>query len=250
MYRMFDEHFTIDKVIQSTVKDCAADEDRWNEDYITLELLKSLKNYFRDNSSRVFSTNRSILLNAYKNKGKIENKYGDITFIIRRFIHKSSYIDGLGFCEAKKEYKNYKLESLSTDQLSKMNSAVPNHKLVLYLRQYNTSFKPKHERMGIWPHWFSCNPYFACTIPSINAAKLGSKQALDYLHDSIPLSYQIMGKYLEGFDLTYDDELFGEISRGENYGRYLVAIVYGYQDQIIDARIQVNENFWEEIEDA
>jgi hypothetical protein len=39
MHRMFDEHFTMNKVVQSTVKDSAADEYRRNKDYITLELL-------------------------------------------------------------------------------------------------------------------------------------------------------------------------------------------------------------------
>lgn len=248
MNLMFDEHFDMDRVIQSTIKECAADIDLWDENYITLELLKSLKKYFRDNGNKLFTENRSILLNAYKNKGTIENKYGDITFIIRRFIKRNKYIDGLGFCEAKKEYKSYKLESLSTEQLVRMNNEVPNHKLLLYLRQYNQSFEPKHRRMGIWPHWFSYHPYLACTIPSINAVKLASKQARDYLPDSIPLSYQIMGKYLEGFDLTYDSDLFGKISRGESYGNFLVSIVYGYPDQTIDAGIQVNTDVWEVID--
>ena len=43
---MFDENFVMDGIIQSTIKECAADDDRWDEDYITLELLKSLKNHF------------------------------------------------------------------------------------------------------------------------------------------------------------------------------------------------------------
>jgi hypothetical protein len=245
---MLDEHFVMDKIIQLSIKECAADEDRWDENYITLELLKSLKKYFRSSGNKLFTENRSILLNAYKNKGKIENKYGDITFIIRRFINRNNYVDGLGFCEAKKEYESYKLESLSTEQLVRMNNEVPNHKLLLHLRQYNQSFEPKHRRMGIWPHWFSHSPYLACTIPSINAVKLKSKQARDYLPDSIPLSYQIMGKYLEGFDLTYDANLLEKISRGESYGRYLVAIVYGYPEQTIDTSIQVNTGVWEEID--
>ena len=88
-------------------------------------------------------------------------------------------------------------------------------------------------------------PYLACTIPSINAVKLESKQSRDYLPDSIPLSYQVMGKYLEGFDLTYDADLFGKISRGESYGNFLVSIVDGYPDQTIDADIQVNTDVWE-----
>ena len=168
--------------------------------------------------------------------------------MVRRFINRKSYVDGLGFCEAKKEYKSYKLESLSIDQLVRMNNEVPNHKLLLYLRQYNNSFESKHKRMGLWPHWYHLSPYLACTIPSINAVKLESKEARDYLPDSIPLSYQIMGKYLEGFDLTYNASLFEKISRGESYGNFLVSIVYGYPDQTIDASIQVNTDVWEAID--
>jgi hypothetical protein len=213
-------------------------------------LLKSLKNHFRDNGNRLFTANRSILLNAYKNKGKIENKYGDITFIVRRFMNRErkTYVDGIGFCEAKREYESNKLKFLSIDQLIRMNNEVPNHKLLLYLRHYNNSFEAKHRRMGLWPDWFRYNPYLACTIPSINAVKLESKQARDYLPDSIPLSYQIIGKYLEGFDLIYDENLFNEISRGEHYGRFLVSIVYGYSEQTIDASIQVNTDVWEEVD--
>ena len=54
-----------------------------------------------------------------------------------------------------------------------------------------------------------------------------------------------MGKYLEGFDLTYDADWFGKISRGESYGNFLVSIVYGYPDQTIGADIQVNTDVWE-----
>lgn len=243
----------MDEVIQSTIKECADDEDRWDENYITIELLKALKNHFRNNGNRLYTVNRSILLNAYKNKGKIENKYGDIIFIIRRFVN-NVYMDGLGFCEAKKEYKSGKLNSLKTDQLIKMNQEVSNHKLLLYLRKYNTSFEKKLIRMGLsrivpWPIYLFSTRNLVCTIPSINAVKIGSKKAHDYLQDSIPLSYQIMGKYLEGFDLIYDEKLFREISRGERYGSYLVSIVYGYPDQTIDAEIPVNDEVWEEISD-
>jgi hypothetical protein len=246
---MFDEeHYFINQIIQSTIKECAADQDYWDENYITLELLKALKKYFQNNGNNLFQSNKSILLNAYKNKGKIENRYGDITFVIRRFINRDTYVDGLGFCEAKKEYKHYKLETLDINQLIRMNEEVPNHKLLLYLRGYNDSFRLKHKRMGLWPHHFSPAPYLACTIPSINAVKLKSKQTLEYLPDSISLTYQIMGKYLEGFDLTYDEKLFDETSRGEHYGNFLVSIVYGYPDQIIDASMQVNTNFWQEVD--
>jgi len=240
------DHFAVDRIVQETMRDCAADRDlQWEENHITIEIIKNLRNHFKSIDSDIKTNNRrSIVLELYKNKGKIENRFGDITFLIRRFIG-NSHIDGVGFCEAKREFDTHEFKSLKFDQLVNMNANVANHKLLLYLLQYDSSMRSKHERMNIYPYFYT--PYLACTIPSINAISIKSRKPFELINDSIPLSYQLLGKYLEGFDLVYDRRIINDVAQGREVGSLLVYIVHGYSDQIDSGGIDIQPQSWEKL---
>lgn len=238
----------LETVISEVLQKCAIDDALWDEDYITLSLYRALKEFFDGRNSQTYAEQKSIVLNIYKNKGKTEYNYGDVAILVRRFI-KDTPIDGIGFCEAKREYAGGILGALDFSQLERMNEKVANHKLLIYSRYRQSHSDAKLNRLcpAFMDEYFYQFGSIANTLPSINAVKLKTNKTSELLGDSIPFSYQMLCKYLEGFDLVYNKSTLNDIVNGEGSSRFLVTATYAYPSSAEDRIIKVDRDKWEEI---
>ena len=105
-----------------------ADNGSWQEDSITEIILITLKN----NISEVSLFNK-IEWNICKYRGKLENTFGDIAFVIKIYFMPDKYIEGVYFIEAKKfDLITEKYVSIEFDNLERYIEYSQAHSTLLY----------------------------------------------------------------------------------------------------------------------
>ena len=130
-YFIFDDSLICElfKHIESSIK--YADNGLWDEKPITWRivgiLLKSLQSKFP--------------VNVFQNTGTIENKFGDIAFVVTFHLPNGKTFNGVAFIEAKKDYpgKNYKFDYFRSEQ---MNRFLENTTSSFYVFYSHKSFLP------------------------------------------------------------------------------------------------------------
>lgn len=181
----------------------------WNEDYITLSILKELRRSFQRVKIQ-YSRNKFIQIKTnffkFNKKLKAEEKYGDIAILINLSYDDGITFEGVGLLEAKRLYQDKdSFGAIKQKQLRTIYKNAPHAFLMLYDYERidnNHNFKNYLETKK---KQFS-TPLYASLIP-INIATNFDKFERDIYRFSTAFSYQFAYRYIHGLDLEFSDEI-------------------------------------------
>ena len=180
--------------------------DQWDEDFITLDLLKRLRKDFNYITLNVLKDVLRIDWQAYKFTGKPEHNYGDIGLLLNIIHRNGDKVQGVAFLEAKKRgQNNLKFPAIKIPQLSKINKMAPHSMVLLYDYEDITlfSYLPV-EWKNAWGTYLSITPFTnAVVVPSNLIIRTGKKDTTLYKF-SLPLSHQLCFRYFYGLDLEFN----------------------------------------------
>jgi len=201
----------LENVIRDSI--CGVSGHEWNEDFITLNLLRDLRNGL--SSSRFIGRDRKSDINwqLYKLKGTFENKFGDIALIVNINYRDGTSVNGAAFLEAKKrDWRKTTFGAMKLPQAKKILKNAPHSQYLLYDYEEITNFLNGSlylEELSYYHHrrgWsVPLVPVTRAVCVPINlAVETASKDTLLYRH-GIPLSQMLSNRYFQGLDLEFDD---------------------------------------------
>lgn len=122
--------------LESAIMECFRKSDigGWQENYITTEVINAISKggtylEWADCPQRT-------QWKAYKLNGRQEYNHGDIAVIVKIWLTSTSFVEGVAFYEAKKQYFKDQhpigFRSLKTDQLLRISKTTPSSQVLLY----------------------------------------------------------------------------------------------------------------------
>lgn len=186
----------------------------WDEDYLTRRFLSQLKQ--RLNGSLITDLeNRVVFLTPFKLTKPVEKKFGDIAIIVNIEYGDGDNVEGIAFLEAKRKYKeSRKFDALKWDQLERIYNEAPHSQLLLYdfrdISEFaSTGLVAKKNATASSPMAQLPVTKFV-TIPINKAVQV--KQNNERLYKlSLPISYQLGYRYMNGFDLDFRNDKLSEV---------------------------------------
>lgn len=222
----------VEKIIKSVVDETSMID--WNEDHITRRLLHLMR--FNLNGSQIEDLElRNVFINPFKLKSKkMENSYGDIAVVVKIEYKDGDWLEGVGFLEAKRKYKDSgAFDALKWGQLEKIVANASHSQLLLYDFKPITDFAPtglETSRVASGSNAMISLPVtYITTAPIKNTLQLKKNNERLYKL-SIPFSYQLVYRYFYGFDLQFEDKLIkaakGDITEQikETFPNYVVFV--------------------------
>ena len=185
----------------------------WDEDTITLNLLRDLRKKLSSIKMEEKETNHNITWQIYKLKGTYETKYGDISLVINKHYKDGTYLEGVAFLEAKRrDTRKTTFSAMNKLQLNRILSNAPHAQYLLYDYENITNFQINSQLFSNAEHYHHRHHYnihtqktnAVCTPMNI-AKSTGYKDTLLYKH-STPFSVMLTERYFQGLDLEFDDK--------------------------------------------
>jgi hypothetical protein len=223
--------WSVENLITQSVGGCAARS--WQEDHISYTWIDQLRQSQRSISVTGLPRPFRIAWDAYKADGRtLEEKHGDIAFLVKQTFPNRSEVTGVAFLEAKRVYKSGAFEKLDWTQLNKQSVNSSSHRLALYDNQdvrlnwlWNLPcvfpypyFHPYCEEIY---HYLECEAIKFATRATVclsqHALAYGKKNRELY-ELSIPLSHQLCLRYFMGQDLDYNPRLVSDVTNGVQAG--------------------------------
>lgn len=236
----------IEEVINELVEDVKI--LNWDEDHITRKLLSQLTTKL---SGSLLSDmeNKVVFFTPFKLRKGLEEKYGDIAIIVSIEYTDGDKIEGIAFLEAKKKYKDTGVYSaIKWDQLERINSNAPHSQLLLYdfrnISEFSsTGLVPKKSPTSTNPMIQLPVTKFV-VIPTNKAIQVKVNNERLYKL-SLPLSYQIGYRYLNGFDLDFGHKKLEQVKRdfAKNYEELILEV----PEYLITVTITSEKNVKEDI---
>lgn len=182
------------------------DIDNWDEDFITRSLAYAIKS----------SLKHHFNIEIWKQRGKDEQTYGDIAFVVEFHLSNGSSFVGVSFIEAKRDYQEYDYKFYSFEK-EQMNRFLGNTTSSYYLLYSHNSFLPILETQLLKQY--------------VDAKRIKDKQLK--LEDieitkTTTLPTQL-NRFLNGFDLDFSKEMV-EVAAGNGMMKPKIIIkadVYG-----------------------
>ena len=159
-------------------------------------------------------------------------------------MYKRQRIEGVGFLEAKKRALNSSLfEAIRKKQLRTIAANAPLAQLLLYDYEPSTI---AHEPQSWYDddYRYVGNSRAVCT-PLAAAASAGVKRR-DQLYSSVSLSYQLLNRYMRGFDLHHRPDVIQAVKgfvAAKRLPKYLLSVVVRYGEPMPDVS-ELNGNVW------
>lgn len=197
------------QIIEELINDLVEESKilNWKEDHITLRFLSQL-NQRLSGSLITDLDNGAIFLTPYKVSPEVEKKFGDIAIIVHIEYGDGDEIEGIAFLEAKKkDVKKRKYMAIKWEQLERIFESAPHSQLLLYDFRDISEFAPtglvskKSATSGSPMTQLPVTKFV--TIPVNKVMEIKKKNERLYKL-SLPFSYQLAYRYMNGFDLDYD----------------------------------------------
>jgi hypothetical protein len=202
----------IEEIINLLVQDSVV--LNWNEDFITRKFLFRLTENL--NGSLITDIeNRVVFLTPFKLNKTPEAKFGDIGIIVNIEYEDGDTIEGVAFLEAKKKNKESRnFDAIKWEQLERIFKNAPHSQLLLYdFRDINdfsaTGLVSKKNASATSP--MAQLPVTKFVSAPINKTLQIKKKNENLYKLSLPLSYQLGYRYLNGFDLEFQNEVLDEV---------------------------------------
>jgi len=165
----------------------------WDEDSITAAIIDSLID--------IFDKDTSHNVNVYKQRGNLENKFGDIAFVITNNLDNGEVINGVSFIEAKRDFpeNNYRFNSFKKAQMER------------FLLNTNSSYYLFYSHHSFLP---IADTRYLNQIVNKKYIRDGNLELEDLIYMQYSFFSQI-SRFLQGYDLDYTKESI-IIAEGKN----------------------------------
>lgn len=248
----------LENIVRNSISKISGHE--WDEDFITLSLLRDLRIGLLGTTLIGRDSRSSINWQTYKLKGTYENNFGDIAFAININYKDGTDLSGAAFLEAKKrDWRKTTFGAMKTPQAKKILKNAPRAQYLLYDYEEITSFLygslyseelfHYHRARGIRNHFSEVTR--AVCVPLNLAVATGYKDTLLYRH-GLPLSLLLSNRYLQGLDLEFD-EISKQVATGfvNKFGlpKYIVKIDISENGaEPLEKNLQVNQREYSPID--
>lgn len=201
----------IEHVIRTSISNVSGHE--WDEDFITLNLLRDLRNAL--SGIKLVGRDRKSDINwqAYKLKGTYENNFGDIALVVNINYNDGTDLHGAAFLEAKKrDWRKTTFSAMKIPQAKRILKHAPRSQYLLYDYEEITNFLSGSLYSEEMHHYYyrrgGLLPYSEITravcVPLNLAVETADKDTLLYRH-GLPLSLMLSNRYFQGLDLEFDE---------------------------------------------
>lgn len=186
----------------------------WDEDTLTRKFLSQLRQ--RLNGSLITDhDNRVIFLTPYKLSKTVEKKYGDIGIIVNIEYGDGDKVEGMALLEAKRRYKDSRrYDALDWSQLDRIYKNAPHSQLLLYDFRDISEFASTglvSKKNATVNNPMTQLPVTKFVVLPLNKAIQIKKNNERLYKLSLPISYQIGYRYLNGFDLDFLTDKLQEV---------------------------------------
>jgi hypothetical protein len=223
----------LNKEILKNFKD--SDNGSWNEDIITRDILRVIKNFMSEPSNFIFLKNK-IKWNMYKatKKNNLEQKFGDIAFLIKLVFSETKFIEGVYFFEAKRFYfdsNNY--QSINFENAKKYINYSHAHNFLFYTIN----------------HYKILDSYDnILTVPTQHIIALNTKSKdIEEISEDFTVLFE---RLLRGYHLEYNKNIIDDVKGfSSNTGKtfeYLINIVIPMNPSLNYNLSEVNSNKYDE----
>lgn len=202
----------LEHVIRNSIDSVSGHE--WNEDFITLNLLRDIRNELSGLKFTGRDNRDDIDWQIYKLKGTFENNYGDIALVVNINYKDGTSINGAAFLEAKKrDWRKTTFGAMKIPQAKRILKNAPRSQYLLYDYEEITNFLNSslhQEELIRFYHGRELQVPLApitraVCVPLNLAVATKSKDTILYRH-SVPLSQMLSNRYFQGLDLEFDDQ--------------------------------------------
>jgi hypothetical protein len=184
----------------------------WDEDHITYAWVARVIRDFRSVRLRNEGQGNDVDWQAFKAKGALERKVGDIAVIVNFHYTARPVLTGVGLLEAKRVSMSGKSYSaIKWSQLARECISSSNHRVLLY------DYEHIHLEASLAAQLFcehltpdSFHAVHASAVPTVHVIAQNRKDRA-ISAPGVPLAYQLAVRYLRGFDLDYNHELIEDI---------------------------------------
>jgi hypothetical protein len=206
--------FLIEKTIESVIRHSVP--SAWDENTITNNIIADFKKVL--DSQFIIHAKRSnpsvVQWYPYKARGAVENTYGDIAIIVQISAEGlAKPIVGIGFLEAKRRYvRSKRFAKIAKPQLETILHNAPHSLILLYDYDNVTTFA---DNMVFGYPGETIKPFIPVTrsvVVPINIVLATNLRNTSLYRFSLPFSYQLAFRYLNGFDLEYEKSSFTSVT--------------------------------------
>lgn len=216
----------------------------WDENHITYTLMKEMRDAFSKRRIQYKNFSKIVEWFSYKNKGKAESAFGDISLLVNIQFSTGERLRGVAFLEAKRDSASGNFGSISLAQLEKIHSNSPYSHLLLYLHK-RQELPMKFPDEGTWESNIWASP--------VNTAikkleQLRPSDNLSTLRVALPFSMLITSRYFWGLDLDYREDSYKYAlgGLGDSVPPSFLAVINVYYEGQVPDDIILNDT-WEAI---
>jgi hypothetical protein len=246
-------YLSVERILQNQIKENFPYQ--WDEDFITLKIIKDFRNSFNQIELSGFRNVLRINWEVYKFTGKSEQAFGDIALLVTLKNRGEEDLTGVAYLEAKKRTKNTtRFDSIKIPQLKRIQKNAPRSMMLLYDYDAITQFcVHKDDTVPLGVDYYNENGWLPYThsvvVPIDLSLSLGKKNSSLYKY-STPFSYQLCFRYFHGFDLEYNEDnvrMTQKFSTTQVYPKYIMTLNIA-KDGLESDFQQVNRNFYSVID--
>ena len=184
----------------------------WDEDHISYLLMKELREHFSNRVIRFQDWSKIVDWKSFKNKGKNEQNYGDISLLVNVQFSSGEILKGIAFLEAKRSYPHNNFEAAKQEQFERIKSNLPYAQVLLYNHK-EQRLQLKFPDESTWKSHFWVSPIN--TALELNS-QVSIKDNWKLLRTSFPFSSFLTSRIFWGFDLDFRTEIYKDIESGLN----------------------------------
>jgi hypothetical protein len=216
----------------------------WDEDHITYSLMRELRSLFDLRRIKYNGFEKIVHWLSYKNKGRTETQFGDISLIINIQFSSGERLAGVAFLEAKRDNARGNFEEIRIPQLERIVEHSPYAHLLLYVHQ-SQNLPLKFPDDTYWPSHIWASP-INTALPKIRQLRPTDNKTV--LRVSLPFSMLLTSRFFWGLDLDYREESFQIALAGSPDRRspQYLGIINVFYDGQAPVGIALSDN-WEQI---
>jgi len=184
----------------------------WDENHISYQLMKELRKLFSHKVINFQDWSKIVEWRSFKNKGKQESNYGDITLFVNIQFTSGETLKGIATIEAKRSFNSGSFESMDLIQLNRIISNSPYSHLLLY-NHHSQKLQQKFPDESTWRSHFWISP-INTALQIFNQTKGSDNWKV--LRTSLPFTMFLTSRIFWGLDLDFRDDVIKDIENGEN----------------------------------
>lgn len=216
----------------------------WDENHISFLLMRELRTLFSNRTINFNGWSKIVDWQSFKNRGKQETNYGDITLIVIVQFTSGETLKGIVNIEAKRDFNSNNFESVDKTQLDRILTNTPYSHLLLYTHS-RQELQQKFPDESTWKSHMWVSP--------VNTAKqmfnqTSTSDTWKILRTSFPFTMFLTSRIFWGFDLDFRDDIIKDIEEGLNkiINPSFLGVVNVYYDHQRPIEIDLSD-LWEKI---